>query len=186
MLYKRGCRKMCPCLSPDTPIAYFLQLRFPILWVKTKKVALVCEKFYQVTCHFSDCPRLRISYVDAMSGQSHFWLWAPVSLLIVKSSKKADPTPQLSGAWGIPSFNTLAVCKGSSVTILLECVPSVLTEHIDFVWVPMGLMVYHGQIGQKILAFPVVVSEWTQPLSSSGPFVYLSGCIQPFWPYPYY
>ena len=96
--------------------------------------------------------------------------------------KEGRPHPQVSGAWGIPSPNTLGVCKGLLPHRLTLMCPSVHTEHAGSVWAPVGLTAYHGQIGLKNLAFPVVVSEWAQPLPSSGPLVDLSGCLQPLWP----
>ena len=97
MLYEKGRRKMCTCLLPDPPITYFSQLlRCLILWVKTKKVTLVCEKFYQVTCRFSDCPRLRISSVDAISGQIHFWPWALSVFWLWNHQRRQTPPASLS------------------------------------------------------------------------------------------
>lgn len=58
-----------------------------------------------------------------------------------------------SGA--IPSANDLAVCKGINHN-LYSSVASVTTGHTDFAWVPMGLVVYHGQTGPESLASLVV------------------------------
>ena len=173
---------MCTCLLPDPPITYFSQLlRCLILWVKTKKVTLVCEKFYQVTCHFSDCPRLRISSVDAISGQSHFWPWALSVFWLWNHQRRQTPPASL---WCLGhSLSEYLGCLQRAPPSTLMC-PSVHTEHehAGSVWAPVGLTAYHGQIGLKNLAFPVVVSEWAQPLPSSGPLVDLSGCLQPLWP----
>ena len=45
----------------------------------------------------------------------------------------------------------------------------------------------YRQVSLWMTLFPLLlVSEGSKPLPSFGPFAYFSGCIQPFWPYPYY
>ena len=50
-------------------------------------------------------------------------------------------------------------------------------------WIPNGSCTVKWP---RKSGLPFMVCEWTGPPPSFGPFVYFSGCIQPFQPYPYY
>ena len=51
---------------------------------------------------------------------------------------------------------------------------------------PCGPCGLPGPDWPRKAASPLVVFEQTKPLQSCGPFAYFSGCVQAFWPYPYY
>lgn len=186
MWHKRGPRKVCPCLFLDTPITYFLQLlRFPVLWVKTKKAGPVSMRNLSSGSPLQ-CPHEARHQLCRWPHQAEPLLaLSLISILIVKPLK-AEGLPLLSGIWGIPSVNVLAICKGHIDHSISSSVLSVHTGPADFVWVPMSLVVYHSQMGLEKPASPLVVSEQRKPLSSFEPFIYPSGCIQPFWPYLHY
>ena len=105
--------------------------------------------------------------------------------LSVGEPSKAE-APGISGVGGIPSSSSLAVYKRASPPpSLLQC-PSAHTGHPGLVWVPVGLVVHHGQLGLQRLTSPPVVSAWTKLQPSFQPFAYFSGNIEPFQPCPYY
>ena len=138
MLHKRGSRKVCPNFFRDTPITYSLWfLRFPVPWVKTER--LQYQKLYSVACHITARPRLDISYVDGISRQNHFWPWAP-SVFWLQNCQWLRGPPIFSSVWGIPSTNTLPLCRGCIKCNLPTSAPVVHTGCSGPVWVPMGLL----------------------------------------------
>ena len=112
-------------------------------------------------------------------GRATFGLGLPQSS-DCETLSMAEGPPSLSGVWGIPSSNALAVCKEHIDRNSPSSAPFVHTGHIGPVWVFMGLVV------QEKPASQLVVSEQTKPLQSFAPFAYFSPCVQHFWPYTYY
>ena len=97
--------------------------------------------------------------------------------LSVGEPPKAE-APGISGVGGIPSSSSLAVCKRASPPPSLLQRLSAHTGHPGLVWVPVGLVVHHGQLGLQRLTSPLVVFEWTKLQPSFQPFVCFSGSVQ--------
>ena len=170
------------CVGTDVPIMCFLWLlKFPALRVKTERTSLVSKEFH-LGPRFSDPPSFSTSYIHGAVGRATCDLRAPQCWETIQG----QGAPWISGVWDIPSSSSLAVYKNASLPqSLLQC-PSVHTGHPGLVWVPVGLVVHHGQLGLQRLTSPLVVSEWTKLQPSFQPFVYFSGSVQPFPPCPYY
>ena len=72
----------------------------------------------------------------------------------------AERLPLLTGIWNIPSAYVLVVWKGCTDLTLSSSAPFAHIGYTGFVWVPMGLVVYHSQTGPQSPASLSVVSEW--------------------------
>ena len=156
-------------------------LKFPALRVKTESSALVSEEFH-LGPRFSDPSSFSTSHIHGAVGRATCDFRAPQCWETIQGRG----APWISGVWGIPSSSSLAVYKRASLPqSLLQC-PSVHTGHPGLVWVPVGFVVHHDQLGLQRLTSPLVVSRWTKLQSSFQPFVYFSGSVQPFQPCPYY
>ena len=152
---------------------YFLWLlKLPALRVKMERTALVSEKFH-LGPRFSDPPpSFSTSYIHSAVGRAICDLGA----LQCWETIQGRGAPWISGVWGIPSSCSLAVCKRESPPqSLLQC-PSVHTGHPGLVWVLVGLVVHHGQLGLQRLTSPLLVSEWTKLQSSSALCIFLWEC----------
>ena len=162
-------------------------LKFPALRVKMERTALVSEEFHLGPCFsdppsFSDPSSFSTSHIHGAVGRATCDLRGPQCWETIQGRG----APWISGVWGIPSSSSLAVYKRASLPqSLLQC-PSVHTGHPGLVWVPVGFVVHHGQLGLQRLTSPLVVSRWTKLQPSFQPIVYFSGSVQPFQPCPYY
>ena len=161
---------MCPCLFPDTPITYFLcLLRLLILWVKTERVAPASMRNSIMAHHLVTTQGSTLVMYTVSVGRATFSLEPPQC-----SDCETIRGPRHSLASGalpppVPWLFVKGACHRPS-----SSVPLVHTGHTGPVWVPLGLVVHHSQTGPERPASPSVGSEWTKPLPSFGPFVYIS------------
>ena len=140
-----------------------------------ERTALVSKEFH-LGPRFSDPPSFSTSYIHGAVGRATCDLRAPQCWETIQGWG----APWISDVWGIPSSSTLAVYQRASLPqSLLQC-PSVHTGHPGLVWVPVGFVVHHGQLGLQRLTSPVAISEWTKLQPSFHPLCISLGVFSLF------